>query len=372
MKRPRILIAAAGSGGHIFPAVAIAEAIRRRRPDTAVRFVGSDKALDRRIFEKEGVDFRVISANRLPSKFGFRVMPFLLLAVLDLVKAVYIIAVFGPDVIIGFGGYVSFVAGAAAKMCFKPFIIHEQNVRPGRANMLSFSLSDRIAVSYKQTAQDCRCGVKRKMVFTGNPIRRDVILRQENKDGCYRQFGMDAAKFTILVIGGSQGAHFLNENFIKFLAVLDTGLKKRLQVLHLTGIKDYEWAMRSYFALQGLDSRVFSFIDNIGDIYAISDLVITRSGASAIFELAALGKPMILVPYPLARNHQLENAAAFSANGAGILIEEKELNPAKFKELITSLVGDRKKLDELGSRARSMAVPDASDRVAEMAEEFIE
>ena len=356
-----ILIAAGGSGGHIFPAIALARTLKRKSKNAEIRFVGSNKDLDKRIFEKEGFGFSLLSSNKLPYEFSWGILLFLLKLISDLVKAFGIVLFHRPDVIVGFGGYVACPITIAACFFRVPKILHEQNVVPGRANRFLFTMADRIAISFNETKELLGTDAA-KAVFTGNPIRTEDF--KDDKAKGLKRFGLDAKNFTILVVGGSQGAHVLNTAFIEALSRLDREIKSSLQVIHITGIKDYEWALGAYKKL-GLEHRVNSFVDRIEEAYSASDLIVTRSGASAIFEIAFFGKPMMLIPYPFAMSHQAENAGVFSKKGAAITIDENALSAEVFKENITSLFKDRNRLKRLAECAKRLSVPDASDRLAE-------
>jgi len=364
----KILIASGGSGGHIFPAVALARTLEEKRPCAEIRFVGSNKDLDRRIFEKEGFRFWLLSANKLPYKRSLRLLTFFIKLKFDILKAFFIIVSYRPDVVVGFGGYAAFPIIFAARILGIPRIAHEQNVVPGRANKFLFGWSDTIAISFDETKIYLGPNAGRA-VFTGNPIRYEIfsaLNRKDAREAGIKQFGLDPEKFTILVIGGSQGAHFLNETFIKALSVIKDDIKICLQVIHITGPKDYEWAIKEYEKLDGPDRRIYSFIDRIEEAYSASSLVVTRSGASAIFEIAFFAKPMILVPYPFAMSHQAENAHAFCANGAAIEIEEAALSAVVFRDAITGLFNDRVRLNNLAQSAKSMSMPEASDNLAKL------
>ncbi len=357
----KVLIAAGGSGGHIFPAVALARALKDKRPDAQIRFVGSNKDLDRRIFEKEGFGFHLLSANKLPYKASFKYITFFIKLKLDIIRSFFIMASYRPNAVVGFGGYISCPVVFCAYILRKPVLMHEQNVIPGRANKLLFRLAKKVALSFKETGRYLSGPESKKCVPTGNPIRNDIL--RDDRNGGIKKFGLESGKFTILVIGGSQGAHSLNELFIKAISALDKDVRQTLQVIHLTGISDYEWAIEGYRA-SGVEHRVFSFIDRIEEAYSASDLVVTRSGASAMFELAWFGKPMILVPYRYALGHQSRNAAVFGENKAAIVIDEDKLSADRFKELLSGLLNDRTRLRELAANAKKMSIPDASDRLA--------
>ena len=364
MTQIKVLIAAGGSGGHIFPAIALAKALQGSAGrEIDIKFIGSDKALDRRIFEKERVKFSLVSANKFPYKASLELIPFFIKLKIDLIKTFFNLLSYKPDVVVGFGGYVSCPAMMIASLFGIPRIAHEQNVAPGRANKLLFKLADKVAISFEETRSTKYLGGEAaKCVFTGNPIRSEVLA--DDRQGGIKRFGLDGAKFTILVIGGSQGAHFLNEAFVGAMAGLDRSLRGAFQVIHLTGIKDYEWAVKRYSCLDGLESRVYSFLDRIEEAYSASDIIITRSGASAIFEAAYFGRPMILVPYPGAAAHQSENARVFGNAGAAIVIDENDLSAGAFKDNILRLFKDRELLRKLGDAAKRLSVPDAAARLA--------
>ena len=358
----KVLIAAGGSGGHIFPAVALARSIQTKAPDVEIRFVGSAKSLDRRIFEKEGFKYYMLSGNKLPYKASPALVLFAVRLFFDTIRSFFTIISYRPDVVVGFGGYVSFPVIFMANILRIPAVIHEQNVVPGRANRISFKFAKKIALSFDETRKFLTDRENEKAVVTGNPIRRE-ILKDDKRMGVSR-FGLNDKKFTILVIGGSQGAHFLNRVFLKAMGIFDEKTRRAMQVIHLTGARDYEYVLTKYQQLGGLEHRVHSFIDRMEEAYSASDLVVTRSGASAIFEVAFYARPMILVPYPHAMSHQAENAHVFSKKGAAIEVEEKSLTPEVFKGVISGLCSNPTRLKKLSEEARRLSVPEASDNFA--------
>ncbi|MDP3790598.1 MAG: undecaprenyldiphospho-muramoylpentapeptide beta-N-acetylglucosaminyltransferase [Candidatus Omnitrophota bacterium] len=356
----KVLVACGGSGGHIFPAIALTQGLKERDKTIELLFVGSNNVLDKRIFEKEHLHYSLLSSNKLPYKASMKTIIFFVKLFFDIIKSFFIVIKHSPDAVIGFGGYVSSPVIFAAYILRVPTVIHEQNVVPGRSNSVLFRFADRIAVSFEETKKYLG-RFSTKAVFTGNPIRANLF--KDDKAESIKKFGLDAAKFTILIIGGSQGAHSLNKNFLQAMAKLDTQKSSLLQIIHITGITDYEWVSRAYEEI-GIEHRVFSFIDNIEQAYSVSDLVVTRSGASAIFEIAYFGRPMILVPYPFAMSHQAENAKVFSRNGAAIQIDEKEMSPDIVKNRVESLLDNRAVLDQMAKRAKDLSVPDSSYNLA--------
>ncbi len=356
----KILIAAGGSGGHIFPAIALARELKKKDKDIDILFVGSNKQLDRRIFEKEKFAFSLLSANKMPYRLGLKVLPFFAALIFDLLKSLAIGLSYRPAVVVGFGGYVSCPVVAMARVLAIPTVVHEQNVVPGRANMFLFRIADRIAISFEETLRFLGPHEK-KAVFTGNPIRASLF--DVGRDNGIRSMGLDNDKFTILIIGGSQGAHFLNDAFVKALGGMDEKTREKLQVIHITGIRDYEWVRASYSGMK-VKHRVYSFIDTIEEAYGASDLIVTRSGASAIFEAAFFGRPMILVPYPFAKAHQAENAKVFSERGAAIEVDEDDLSAEKFRARVMELVTDRERLNGMAAAARRLSMPASAEILA--------
>lgn len=356
----KILIAAGGSGGHIFPAIALGRALKAIDKGAEVLFVGSDKSLDRRLFEKERVRFSLLTANKLPYRLSLQIVPFAVKLLFDFIKSFFIILGYKPDAVIGFGGYVSFPVNAAAHVLGVPKAVHEQNVVPGRANRALFAIADKVAISFEATLKHLGKDAG-KAVLTGNPVRAE-ILKDDRALGI-QLFGLDPHKFTLLAIGGSQGAHVLNETFVNALLGMSRKDRDGFQVIHITGARDYEWVLKAY-GDAGIKHRVHSFIDRIEEAYAASDLVVTRSGASALSELALLGRPMILVPYPFAMSHQKENAAVFSGNGAAVSLDEKNLSAGVFKDTVLALANDRDRLKKMVISARKLSFPDASSLLA--------
>lgn len=356
----RVAIACGGSGGHIFPAIALAQGLKEKDKDIDLLFIGSDTALDRRIFEKERCRYELISSNKLPFNRSMKTAVFFVKLLFDLLRSFFILIRYSPDVVVGFGGYVSSPVVLAAYVLRIPVVVHEQNVVPGRANSVLFRFAKKIAVSFEETKR--RLGrFSCKAVVTGNPIR--TTLLRDDRMSNIRKLGLDPDKFTLLVVGGSQGAHNLNNAVLQAIAKLDGRKRSGLQIIHITGVADYSWASQAYKELE-IEHRVFSFVDNIEEAYSASDLVVTRSGASAIFEIAYFGRPMILIPYPFAMSHQAENAKVFSGKGAAIQIDERQMSGDIIKMNIEELLNNKVMLSEMAKRAKSLSVPDSSYNLA--------
>jgi UDP-N-acetylglucosamine--N-acetylmuramyl-(pentapeptide) pyrophosphoryl-undecaprenol N-acetylglucosamine transferase len=358
----KALIACGASGGHIFPAIALGSSLKNRSSGIGVLFVGSRRYLDMKIFRRERVDFRSLSSNKLPYKPSFALAGFFLRLFFDVLKSAAIVLSFSPDVVVGFGGYVSFPVLCVSRLFGIPLVIHEQNVTPGRANAVLFRFADKIALSFGETLELLPRRARDKALVTGNPIRKEML--KDDRSLAAALFGLEPDVFTILVIGGSQGAHRLNRVFAEAVIGMEDEDKKALQVIHIAGEKDREWISAAYDNFN-IKSRVFSFLDKIDGAYSLADLVFTRSGSAVLFELAFYAKPMVLVPYPYALNHQKANADIFVKRGAAICKEEKDSNPREFKSLITDLMSDADRLKAMSFSSRSLARPQAADELAD-------
>ncbi len=358
----KVLIACGASGGHIFPAVALGASLRKKIKDIDMLFVGSRRYLDRKIFLREKLRFKSLSSNKLPYGFSLSLPIVGIRFVFDIMKSIYIVWSFAPHVIVGFGGYVSFPVLIVGRMMGIPTVVHEQNVIPGRANLILFSFADVIALSFEETARSMTEGARKKVVLTGNPIRKDML--KDDRELALKKFGFDRDKFTILAIGGSQGAHRLNRVFSESIVSMKDEVRKRIQVIHIAGEKD-RFATSAMYDNSGVSNHVFSFIDSIDEAYSLADLVFTRSGAAALFELAFYAKPMVLVPYPYAMSHQRENALVFSKNGAAIYKEEKDLDPKELSLFLIDLMGDQETLKRMSESSRKMSRPGAADLLAD-------
>lgn len=341
----KILIAAGSSGGHIFPAIATALKLKEMDNLNEVFFVGSRKNLDSEIFKNEG--YKHCSAS-LENKF-----------LKDVVSSFFILRKVRPDVAVGFGGYVSFPVLIMAKMMGIPTLVHEQNFFPGLANRILSNFADKVAVSFSETNNFF---IRRSRVFeTGNPIRQNLVKVEQPK--ALERFGLNEKKFTMLVMGGSQGAHFINNAAVEMLKDVDKSRKAGIQVIHLCGIRDY-WFVKEEYKSIGVENRVFAFFDRMGYAYSACDLVISRAGATSIAEFTFFGKPAVLIPYPTLKVHQLENGRQLEKAGAAILIEQANFSKGRFRKVILDLIDNRGRLKLMSEKALAFSKPDAADRLA--------
>ena len=351
----KILIASGGSGGHIFPAVSLAGKLKNEN----IIFVASRRRLDKNILANTGYKKYFLSSNPRPRRFGLRTVLFLVKIAMDSLQGIWILLLERPDIVVGFGGYTSGVTVLLASKIKIKTLIHEQNLVPGRTNKLLCRHVDLVAVSFDKTKEYFE---NSNVVFTGNPLRDDSV--EECRAHAISVFSLDQEKFTLLVMGGSQGAHTLNMLISRALHFLPKEEKDRLQVIHITGAKDYE-EMRIFYKYVGMNAKVFSFIDKINEAYSVCDAGISRSGAAAIFELAAFAKPMMLVPYPDRRNSQYANAEFFQQKKAAILIDEKNTNEADVAAVISRIIKSAPERKSLSENAKNLSIRDAAERLKE-------
>ena len=355
-----VLIASGGSGGHIFPAVALAKELEKAQAN--IIFVASRRHLDTEVLQNEKYKKIFLSANPMPYRLGPGTFVFLFKLILDIFQAGYILAKFRPEMVVGFGGYTGGAILLLASVMGIKTVIHEQNLVPGRTNTFLDGFANEIAVSFAETKNHFE---SKNVTHTGNPLREESL--KECRLDAIKRFNLEKDKFTILVMGGSQGARSLNILASTSLALLPQEKKEKLQVIHITGHKDFD-KIRDVYRKNGIPAAVFGFIVNINEAYSACDMAISRAGAAAISELAAFGKPMILIPYPSLKNNQRFNAMFFAKNTAAIYKDEKRLTDLGLKDLIITLMENPDKQKILSSNARKLSIVDGAKRLKEVVE----
>ncbi|OIO75370.1 MAG: undecaprenyldiphospho-muramoylpentapeptide beta-N-acetylglucosaminyltransferase [Elusimicrobia bacterium CG1_02_37_114] len=336
-----IVIAAGGTGGHLYPGIAFAEKLRLT--GKKVFFVVRKNDTGKTILDGKNFEFFEIDIAGLPRKIDLlKSILFLYKLIKSFFQTSIILSQIEPDIVIGMGGHVSFSVVVLAKLKQIKSIIHEQNYLPGIANYSLSRIADKVAISFPETKKYFQ---EEKVIFTGSPVRKEFfkVLR----DAAIRKFGLTKDRFTLLIFGGSQGAHNVNKLVLDGLELMDRKIKDRIQIVHLTGEKDYGWVKESY-RKHNVQSAVFGYLDSIGEGYSVSDLVISRAGASTIAELIALKKPAILIPYPYATdNHQLYNAKYLEKYKVGLVYEEKTLTSEIIYTNIFYFINFPQKLNEM-------------------------
>ncbi len=344
-----MVVAGGGTGGHLFPGLAVAECVGGDDPGR-VLFVGSAYGIEARVIPRTPFAFRALPIRGLRGRGWRGALQLAVQLPAAIAHAWRIVGEFGADVVVGVGGYASFPVVVAAWLRRIPTVLLEQNAHPGLANRVLARLARRVCTTFAEAGSYFPAD---KVVLTGNPVRPFAAVRAVAKNG-----------FTLLVFGGSQGAHHINEAMGEAAATLRDAIPA-LRIVHQTGAADCA-AQRSRYAELGMDADVREFIDDMGTAYRAADLVVCRSGATTVAELTALGKPAILVPYPFAADdHQRANASVVAAHGAGVMILDRDLTGPRLAAAIIELAGDRARLEEMAEAARTLGVPDAAARVVE-------
>ncbi|MFH1144604.1 MAG: undecaprenyldiphospho-muramoylpentapeptide beta-N-acetylglucosaminyltransferase [Candidatus Eisenbacteria bacterium] len=355
----RLVVTGGGTGGHVFPGIAVASALRRLMPDAEILFVGSEQGMEARAVPEAGFAFRAIPARGLLGNRLIRVPAILWTTLRGLLGALRILHAFKPDAVFATGGYVSGPVAVAGRMLGKPLVLHEQNSIPGMTNRWLARIAQEVHLN--DPAARVFFAQRGHLKLSGNPIRQEVL--QGDPGRARREFDLEVGKTTILVIGGSQGARSINRAAVAAMRSL-AEKRQDLQFIIQTGRRDYRWVARS---LAGLPSacRVRAFITQMGDVYDLADLVVSRAGAMTLAEIAGCGRAAILVPFPHAtHNHQEHNARSVVEVGAASMILDRELNGPRLAAEIAKLIDTPRKLREMSINALRRARPQAAEKIA--------
>lgn len=373
----RILIACGGTAGHMFPGLALAGELKREEESREITIVISTHPREREYLKVatpllKGLHIETVSATALPYNISFKTIVFTARLLRAFLKSFFIILKCRPQVVVGFGGYSSFAPLIMARVIGIPTLIHEQNVTPGRANRLLAGIVDRIAVSFDSSnGFFSRVNPSKGVLKTGLPLRRHILEHKSSPlRHCEEPFnsisGEEAIskKFTILVLGGSQGAYSINELMLNCLDLMDRTVSQRLQLIHLSGNRDL-CRVKSRYETLGISHQVFGFIKDMAGVYKVTDLMVSRCGAGAIFEAAAFGLPCIFLPYPCAAQHQRENALFLQRRGAALVLDEKASSPQDLKKILLELIADEEMRQNLSRRIKMLECPQASRNLKE-------
>lgn len=364
----RVIVTGGGTGGHIYPAMAIAKGLLDKLNNVQILYIGTRNGMEAKLVPENGLDFRGISGRGLPRKISaetFKAAGTTLRAFWETKK---ILKEFKPDLVIGTGGYVSGPVVFTAAFFGVPALLHEQNALPGITNKILSKMVKRILVTFPESEK--YFGAKEKVSVVGLPVREEIgtISRQ---DGA-KAFGLDPAKRTILVTGGSRGALSLNNAMLEILPRLAD--RPEIQLIWATGTANYEAIVKT-LEERGLSRRtekwrIMAYIDNIPQAMACADLCVCRAGASTLAELSAAGKASILIPYPYAaENHQEYNARAFEHHEASYVILDKELHGDSLWEKIAKIAFDPIRIEAMGVKAKEIFRPGALDRIITICQE---
>ena len=361
----KIVVSGGGTGGHIYPALALISEIQKENKAAEFLYIGTEKGLESKLVPKENIPFKSIHITGFQRKLSFENVRTIFRFLKGVRDSKKLLKESRADIVIGTGGYVCGpVVYAAAKLGI-PTIIHEQNSVPGLTNKFLSKYVDRIATCFEEASAFFP---KEKVVLTGNP-RASEVLGQDGIKGRL-SVGLKINKPVVLIFGGSRGAKPINDAVLKSLTELS---EKPYQVLYVTGEVHYE-EVKKETALIGSPENVVikPFLHNMPEILAGTDLTVARSGATTLAELTSLGIPSILIPSPyVTNNHQEKNARSLSDHGAAILLQEKELTSKRLIELMDHILMDDKKLMDMKKSAKELGIPDAAKKLSSLMEELV-
>jgi UDP-N-acetylglucosamine--N-acetylmuramyl-(pentapeptide) pyrophosphoryl-undecaprenol N-acetylglucosamine transferase len=354
----KYLISGGGTGGHIFPAVSIANELRRQDPDCEILFVGAEGRMEMERVPAAGYNIVGLKVEGLDRKNLFRNINVVWNLLRSMAKVRGIIRKFQPDVAVGVGGYASGAALKVAQQMGIPVVLQEQNSFAGVTNKMLAKGAQKICVAY--TGME-RFFPAEKIILTGNPVRQN-LLAQINKQEAYEYFGLNPNKPTLMVMGGSLGARTINQAMIAGLERLKSS---GIQVIWQTGKIYYQDALKAYEPYRCDEIKVTDFLSRMDYAYAVADLVVSRAGASSISELSLLGKPSILVPSPnVAEDHQTHNARALSDKGAAILVRDVEAVDIMVDTALNT-ISSAEKLQSLSDNVLKLAYPNSAEKIVD-------
>ena len=346
----RLLVVAAGTGGHVYPALAVAERLRSMGVD--VSWLGTAAGIESRLVPAAGFPFHVSKVAGLRGKGVARWLGAPLLLLRSALRAIAVLARVRPHVVLGMGGYGAGPGGLMARLLGIPLVIHEQNAIPGYTNRILARFATRVLEAFPETFV-----ARARAIHTGNPVR-ETLARSPAPE---TRLADHEGRLRVLVIGGSQGARALNESVPRALATASLG--DRVTVRHQCGIANVE-ATRAGYAALGADAEISGYIEDMGEAYAWADVAVCRAGAMTVAELAAAGVASILVPFPYATDdHQSRNARHLAERGAAIVLAEASLDADSLAAILGSLHEDRDRLESMSRAAYDSAVRDATQRV---------
>ena len=355
MAKYKFILSGGGTGGHIYPAIAIANELKSRFPDAEFLFVGAQDKMEMQKVPQAGYAIKGLWIAGLQRKLTLQNALFPIKLIDSLWKSRKIIKKFKPNVVIGTGGFASGPLLQMANMLTIPTVIQEQNSFPGITNKLLSKKANKICVAYENLE---RFFPKEKMILTGNPVRQDLIDIESKRAEAISYFNLDVSKKTLLVLGGSLGARRVNQLIEK---ELESIVFQNVQVIWQCGKLYFE----DYKKYNGSNVQVLAFIDRMDLVYAAADIVISRAGASSVSELCIVGKPVIFIPSPnVAEDHQTKNAKSIVDKEGAIMIKESELND-NFNTIFKALLEDENQQKKLSKQIKQLALPNATKQIVD-------
>lgn len=352
----RVLISGGGTGGHVYPAIAIANKIKEENPDAEILFVGTKNGIEAEIVPKYGYKLATVTVQGFKRKIDLDNVKRVFKLVKGLEESRKVVKKFKPDVVIGTGGYVSGPVLFNSSINKFPTIIHEQNSFPGVTNKILSKMVTKVLTSFEDSHKRFSPDVQHKLFLTGNPVRKEILTTRKNS--ARRKLGISEDKKMVLCAGGSGGSRKINEAMKTVILNL---INEDIAFIHATGKYHYEDFMEAMgdVSLKPYQ-KIVPYLDDMASALAASDIVIGSAGAISLAEITAMGKPSIIIPKAYtAENHQEYNARSLEKSGAGVAILEKELTPQHLNETVFRLLGDREALIGMENASRSIGKPDA-------------
>ncbi len=358
----RVMIAGGGTGGHLFPGVAVAQAIQKAAPDAKIVFVGTKRGIEARVIPELGYELRTVTVGGLKRMGLWRTFINLMKLPLSILQSLWFVLSFRPHIAIGVGGYASGPAMLAAWMLMRPSMILEQNSVPGRTNRILSKFVRKIVINFERAAGFFPA---KKIARLGNPVRLQMTEKLESAN---RDIASDE-RLHIFITGGSQGAQAINKAVTGALEHI-SDLKDKLEFFHQTGEAQREEIAQAY-AKAGFKAEVKAFIDEVWNVYDWSDFVICRAGATTCSELGVVGRAALFIPLPTAAdNHQTHNAGELEAAGAAWVVTQKELSPEKLAHFIRERLENKDELKFMGAKAQAWGKPSSAHDVADLSFEL--
>lgn len=361
----RVIVAAAGTAGHINPGLAIANKIKEEQKDSEIIFIGTTRGLENDLVPRAGYELKQIEAYGLSKEISINNFKKIIKTLGATEKVRKIIKEFKPDIVVGAGGYICGPVVWAAKKENVPVVLHESNAFPGKAIKMLAKKADTVLISFEEARN--KISNARNIVFTGTPIKiKKQNYTGEEKRNILQQVKLNDNKPIVLVFGGSQGAQKINEAII---GIIQNKLNKNYQIIWATGPKQYD-IIKQELSNKNIDidnienTKILSYIYNMEEIMNISDVIVARSGAMTITEISTLGKPSILVPLPnVSQNHQLYNAKVLESVGAAKIILNEDLEKNILNNEINKIVEDEKKIQDMSQKALSKSVGNVQEKI---------
>lgn len=370
----KLMLTGGGTGGHLFPAIAAAEAFCKEYPNTEVLFVGTKRKMDAQALKDYQFKSTTINCYGLKGKNIVELIKALTILPISCLQSLWKLLCFRPDVVIGVGGYVTGPVVAMAKVLGIPTLIHEQNSVPGLANRKLGKLVDKVCISLPQSS---KYFPESKVELTGNPIRKNIAdlaqqdTLQESERAETEGSQQDRESVCVLVLGGSLGATALNQLVVDAFTGEYREKLANIKLIHQTGNRDAQWVATEY-QTAGREVQSQAFITDMTEVYQQADFLVSRAGATTLAELAVLGKPAILVPFPFAAdNHQVTNADYYVKGGGALVFEEAGLTSSQLAETILEQVNAPQKIEEMSLAQKSLGELDAAGKIVSICKKLI-